>query len=236
MAALIIGITSSLAATALVALATLAYARTRATLKAYRKYARTVDRMKLSGVTEVFFSRAQYGTASDPAATNILRYLSTAQIRVRYIGLWMAQASEQYRLDEVIRQLLERGCEVKFCILDPRMSASKLSSVSETLGLNPSEVRQRIKIAAEKLQLLKASLPANLIPRLEVRVHDIPLVASLIEFDWDTAHHKCWLDFKLRGRGRAESITLEVTPAADPLIQRVSMSFEEVQQKSKPFT
>jgi hypothetical protein len=228
------GILSSLVATALATVAALSYARTRKAYRVSRRYRDTIDRMKNSGVTEVFFSRAQYATASDKAKSNILVYLSTAHIRLRYIGLWMAQASELYRLDETIRRLLERGCEVQFCVLDPRMSATKFNAVADALGSTPTEVRQRVKIAVEKLLSLWASLPQDLQGRLTLRVHDKPLTASLIEFDWDTEYHRCWLDMKLRGRGRAESITLEVGPGVDPLISRITSSFTDVVINSRP--
>jgi hypothetical protein len=218
----------------MIALAAVLYARTRGAYKSANRYRDTTGRMKQSGVTQVFFSRAQYATTSDKSVSNVLVYLSTTRIRLRYIGLWMAQASELHRLDETIRHLLDRGCEVSFCILDPRMSATKLNAVSDALGSNPAEVRARIKTSADKLLALQAALPETLKSRFSISSHTVPLTGSLIEFDWDTEYHRCWLDMKLRSRGRAESITLEVLQGQDSLIQRVASSFAEISSSSKP--
>lgn len=194
----------------------------------------TMRRMGRSGVREAFFARAQYRTAAYTPLRDIIDYLDTAKLRVRYIGLWMAQASEQHRLDEAVRSLLNRGCEVHFVMLDPRMRAEELAAAAAVLGAGEGEVRDRSRIALEKLIDLRESLGPNLRNRLNLSVHSHPLLMSTIEFDWDTEDHRCWLDIKLRSRGRADSLSMEIVRGSDDLLGRVMAAMEEPVKTARP--
>lgn len=224
----VVQISTSVVAAVLVAVAAIVWRRSAARRKRARRHRRNAQRMDSSGVTEVFFARSQYGGATNGDLVSITSYLATAKIRLRYIGLWMAQASEQYRLDEVLSKRIENGCEIHFIVLNPKMSPSRLRAVADTLGLADAEVKDRARIALEKLRLLRNELPGDLKSRLRVSVHDVPVIMTMIEFDWQTPDHKVWLDIKLRSRGRADSLSLEILPSGDGLLERVVSSFEDV--------
>ena len=229
----IVPILQSIAATAIVAVAVF-FARKYYALTAELRNCRSTNRRMLdSGIVEMFFARHQYASSNAPERTNILLYLATAQVRVRYIGLWMAQASEQYRLDEVVRNLLERGCDVEFVVLNPDMSPKSLTAAADALGMPENEIRTRASLSLEKLKELGSSLRSDLLARFRLFVHDVPLTASVIEFDRNTKEHRCWLDIKLRGRGRADSLSMEIKEGKDNLLLRVSASFDEVILRSK---
>lgn len=187
----------------------------------------TVRRMASSGVREAFFARSQYKTADYEPLRDIIEYLDTAKIRVRYVGLWMAQASEQHRLDEAVRALIRRGGEYHFVMLNPQMDDADMRAVSAALGIDDNEVRQRAAIALDKLIRLRESLPPEHKGRLHLAVHNHPLTMSVIEFDWDTSDHRCWLDIKLRSRGRADSLSMEIVQGSDNLIGRVMAAMDE---------
>src|SRR5262245_33512198 len=191
-------------------------------------------RLKRNGVSNIFLNRSEYVTRRP---ISVEQYIGATRREFIYVGVYFSIATDQSRVDETIRGLLERRCGFTIVLLDPETTAELIRFLEEYFALGAGTLRGRIRHAIQPLRALLDSLAPDLRPLLDIRLHQSPLTSSAFLRDFrDGDGSSILVDIKWFGMGRERSFGLEFagSSADGSLFDTVRSSFEGIVGRSTP--
>lgn len=214
-------------------LAALAVAAWLAAARSRWRIIAAVLRLKRNGVSNVFLNRSEY-VSRRPISVG--QYIDSTRREFIYVGIYFSIATDQSRVDETIRALLQRRCKFTIVLLDPETTAESIRFLEEYLALGAGTLRGRIRHAIQHFSALRDSLAPDTRSLLDIRLHQLPLTSSAFLRDPRDGHGSMLVDIKWCGMGRERSFGLEFVGSSvdGSLFDTVTSSFEAIVGRSTP--
>lgn len=192
-----------------------------------------VLRLKRNGVSNIFLNRSEY-VSRRPISVD--QYIESTGREFVYVGIYFSIATDQSRVDETIRTLLQRRCKFTIVLLDPETAAESMRFLEEYFALGTGTLRGRIRHAIQHFRTLRDSLAADTRPLLDMRLHQLPLTSSAFLRDPREENGSMLVDIKWCGMGRERSFGLEFVGSSvdGSLFDTIRSSFEAIVGRSTP--
>lgn len=164
------------------------------------------------GLTNFYGSRADY--AKYRGAANLLDYLSRAHHRVVIAGYWLAQGFEMEGTLVGLKGLLESnpGWRIDLVVIDPE--AAYIESIAYSMNLSADTVTSRARETLTGLARLRGSLSEGDIERMQIKLHPVQPIYSLIALDPESSEGRIQIDVKPYKTARAGSFSFECRPSS----------------------
>lgn len=190
---------------------------------------RLVREFTRAGGLNFFSSRKDYINHKDHGTAS--EYLYTSKRSIVYVGFWLAHGIEVSNIIECLRVILESGRKISIVLLNPNSDA--ISACSKFLGIDVSEVKQRINQTKSKLCELQNNLSPTAKENFTLKYHNIPLSTSAFLLDSELGSGgRTLLDFKLYGFSREDGFGIEFRNQGLSLYDRVTKSYLEIERNS----
>jgi hypothetical protein len=192
-----------------------------------------VLRLKRNGVSNIFLNRSEY-VSRRPISVG--QYIDSTRREFIYVGIYFSIATDQSRVDETIKALLQRRCNFTIVLLNPETTAESIRFLEEYLALSAGTLRGRIRHAIQHFRALRDSLAADTRSLLDIRLHQLPLTSSAFLRDSRDVNGSMLVDIKWYGMGRERSFGLEFVGSSvdGSLFDTVRSSFEAIVGRSTP--
>ena len=192
-----------------------------------------VLRLKRNGVSNIFLNRSEY-VSRRPISVD--QYIDLTRREFIYVGIYFSIATDQSRVDETIRALLQRRCKFTIVLLDPDTTAESIRFLEEYFALGAGTLRNRIRHAIQHFRALRDSLAPDTRSLLDIRLHELPVTSSSFLRDPRDGDGSMLVDIKWYGMGRERSFGLEFvgTSVDGSLFDTVRSSFEAIVEQSTP--
>jgi hypothetical protein len=186
-----------------------------------------------NGMSNVYFDRSEY---ISKRSRSVEQFIESANRNFEYIGIYFSVATDQSRIDDSIRSLIERGRRVTLVLLDGQSSNEVMGFLEQAFGLAPASLRQRVDHAKDHFIHLREALAPNQRPLLELRLHRLPLLVSAFRIDVGEDNGAMLVDSKWYGAGREKSLGLEFMGALKQgtLFDTASRSFGRISEQATP--
>ena len=220
---LVLGIASSLLASALIAVLVAMRRRWGATLSQLPATLRLARRLRTLGVLHVFGSRSDYQTYRD--TSTLIDYFRLAHTSVEMVAYWISYGVETQGLAEEVCSLLSErpALSVTLAIIDP--DSAHLEALAKHLDKSPEEVRNRTINSLVRLCIAREELPNPIKYRYQIKVYDSLPVASVIMLDRTERNGRIQVDIKPYHAAQHHSFAIEISRAKDPLDQHLSAAW-----------
>jgi hypothetical protein len=184
----------------------------------------SVFRLARNRVTNVYLRREEYVSRR---GVPLEEYIKLTNRKIMYVGLYFSVATDQSRLEDAFRQLIDKGCRVDIFLLDGQASDETVNYLERHFGLATNSLRPRVQHAFEYFYRLKDSLAPAKRELLSIGLHTLPLVSSAFLIDNDERDARMLVDIKWFGAGREKSLGIEFTGKATSgsLFETIQSSF-----------
>jgi hypothetical protein len=147
----------------------------------------------------------------------------------------MAAEQAQSQVDEILKELLRKGCRVKIVLLDPTAPKEVYSFLETYLACGQNTLHPRVCHAVDHFTVFRDSLNREERERFDLRVHSFPLTSSAFILDREEATSDMLVDVKWFGAGRNSSLILEFRRKKDKpeLLKTIEASFLRVLKLSR---
>lgn len=164
------------------------------------------------------------------------QYIDSTRREFIYVGIYFSIATDQSRVDETIKALLQRRCNFTIVLLNPETTAESIRFLEEYLALSAGTLRGRIRHAIQHFRALRDSLAADTRSLLDIRLHQLPLTSSAFLRDSRDVNGSMLVDIKWYGMGRERSFGLEFVGSSvdGSLFDTVRSSFGAIVGRSTP--
>jgi hypothetical protein len=188
-------------------------------------------RLAAEGFVNFFAKRSDY--MKYRKAGTITEYIRGVERELIYIGFWLSHGIEMANIENVLRELLEKGCYIEFVFTDPRAPHAK--SLAQFFAQTPDSIAFKLQHSINRMVSFRNKLPRNLRPRFVIMTHRNMITASTFMIDHNTRSGKTLVDFKLYQMGRDESFGIEFQGKLneDSLHNRIVASFQKVRKSAK---
>jgi hypothetical protein len=186
-----------------------------------------------NGLSNVYFDRSEY---ISKRSRSVEQFIESANRNFEYVGIYFSVATDQSRIDDSIKSLIGRGCQVRLVLLDGQSSDEVMGFLEQAFGLGPASLRQRVDHAKGHFIELREALAPNQKPLLELRLHRFPLLVSAFRIDVGEENGAMLVDSKWYGSGREKSLGLEFmgTQKQGSLFDTASRSFGRISEQATP--
>ncbi len=229
----LLGVLSSAVAAVLIGLAVWFKTRTAPSLRAFALFWSVARRMRETGVSNFFPSRADYVRFRKQATAS--EYLATAQHELSYVGYWLAHGVEFESIQAAMRTMLQLRKRIQLVLLADDIEDDSKARIAASLGISPASLSDRLTNTWHDFTTFRDDLRPEERGYFALRKHREHIGASAFIFDYGTASAKTLIDIKLFGIGRQGSFGLELKPAkrhgdAESLYHRVTLSFQKINE------
>lgn len=201
-----------------------------ATMADFRAFWSLTRRLRSNGVVNFFAQRSEY--VQHRRNGSIPDYMRTTQHELIYVGFWLAHGVEMSDMRSTLRELLGRGCNVEFVLIDSDIAYRAL--LAQYLGIDEANLSSRIGDSLRFLIEFRDELPDNLRRRFLVKTHRQLLTSSAFIIDPGTGNAKTLVDFKLYRGGRDMTFGIEFAGLSSEggLFERVTTSFDGIRESA----
>ena len=165
-----------------------------------------VFRLRKNGVSNIFLNRAEYISRRSRVLHEVIE---SAQRDFTYVGIYVSVATDQARIDNSIRALIQRGCLVTIVLLNDAVGDETIEYLEDHMAFGRDTLRGRVRHAKEHFLELRNSLAPGQVQLLDIRLHKLPLTASAFIIDREETRSTMLVDSKWYGEGREKSFGLE---------------------------
>jgi hypothetical protein len=228
---LVLGIVSSLLASALIAVLVMMRKRWGPAFSDLPATLRLARRLRTLGVLQVFGSRSDYQTYRGTAT--LMDYFRLAHTSVEMAAYWISYGVETQGLaEEVCGLLLERpALSVTLAVVDP--CSTHLDALAKHLNRPSEEVRDRIIKSLVKLTTARAQLTEPVRYRYHIKIYSSLPVASVIMLDRTEDNGRIQVDIKPYHAAQHNSFAIELANADSPLYQHLSDAWGQLMLDAK---
>lgn len=223
---LMLGVVSSLLASALIAVLVAMRRRWWATVRGLPRSLRLARRLRTLGVLYVFGSRSDYQRYR--GTSTLIDYFRLAQTTVEMAAYWISYGVETQGLAEEVCRLLEErsSLSVTLAIIDP--DSTHLDALAKHLNQPVEEIRNRITNSLVRLTAARMQLPEPARYRYHIKVYNSLPVASVIMLDRVQRNGRMQVDIKPYHAAQHNSFAIEITRAEDPLYEHLSAGWGQL--------
>jgi hypothetical protein len=223
---LMLGVVSSLLASALIAVLVAMRKRWWVTVRELPTALRLAHRLRTLGVMQVFGSRSDYQRYR--GTSTLMDYFRFAQTTVEMAAYWISYGVETQGLaEEVCGLLVERpSLSVTLAIIHP--DSTHLNALAKHLNQPVEEIRNRITNSLVRLTAARVQLPEPARYRYHIKTYDSLPVASVIMLDRAQRNGRIQVDIKPYHAAQHNSFAIEITRAEDPLYEHLSAAWGQL--------
>lgn len=223
---LVLGVISSLLASALIAVLVTMRRRWAGALSGLPATLRLARRLRTVGVLNVFGSRSDYQRYR--GTSTLIDYFRLAHSSVEMAAYWISYGVETQGLAEEVCALLSDrpSLSVTLAIIDP--DSSHLDALAKHLNKRQEEVRRRIVNSLVSLTTQRAQLSEPVRSRYHIKIYDSLPVASIIMLDRMESNGRIQIDIKPYHSAQHNSFAIEITRAKDPLYRHLSAAWGQL--------
>ncbi len=223
---LVLGVVSSLLASALIAVVVAMRKRWASALSGLPAALRLARRLRTQGVLYVFGSHSDY--QGYRGTTTLIDYFRLAQTSVEMVAHWISYGVEsQGFAEEVCGLLSERpALSVSLAIIDP--DSTHLDALAKHLNRPPGEVRDRIVKSLVKLTNARVQLPEAVRYRYHIKIYDALPVASVVMLDRTERNGRIQVEIKPYHAAHQNSFAIEVGGIDSPLYRHLGTAWGQL--------
>lgn len=185
-----------------------------------------------NGVSNLYFDRSEY---ISKRSMSVEQFIASATRNFEYVGIYFSVATDQSRVDDSIKALIAKNCQVRLVLLDGQSSDETFEYLEHAFALAPASLRQRVIHARDHFIAVREALAPGQRPLLELRLHQLPLLISAFRIDVGEKRGAMLVDNKWYGVGREKSFGLEFsgTMKEGTLFETVSKSFAQISDHAR---
>ena len=185
-------------------------------------------RMRRAQIKNFYASRSEYRTARKQKTAS--DYVQITERKFVYVGLYLAQGTDESRMDDALRLLLRRKCEVQIVLLDAGISDEMVQQIEQTTAIAEGTLRGRLEHALLHLRTFRENLSSDERERFFLKRHKKAISATAFLIDWSEKKGRLLIDTKIPfvGRENAFGIEFEGVPAEGSLASAWTTSFERI--------
>ncbi len=227
----VLGVMASMLASIILAIVVLGREAFSLNFRRIKTYWSVTKRFGGEGIINFFAKRSDY--MKYRKAGTIAEYIRGVERELIYVGFWLSHGIEMTNIEDVLRELLEKGCYIEFVFTDPH--APHVKSLAQFFSQNPESIAFKIQDSIDRMVSFRNRLPQNLKPRFVIMTHRNMISASTFMIDHNTHNGKTLVDFKLYQMGRDESFGIEFQGRLSKasLHYRIVESFQKVRKSAK---
>jgi hypothetical protein len=186
-----------------------------------------------NGISNIYFDRSEY---ISKRSRSVEQFIVSATRNFEYVGIYFSVATDQSRVDDSIKALVAKGCQVRLVLLDDQSSDETFRYLECAFALAPASLRQRVIHARNHFMAIREALAPGQRSLLELRLHQLPLLSSAFRIDAGEQQGAMLVDNKWYGVGREKSFGLEFLGAMKEgtLFETVSKSFAQISDQARP--
>lgn len=171
-----------------------------------------IRRLVNSGVSNVYTRRSEYISRR---SRSVNEFIESATRDFTYVGAYFSLATEHSRIDRSLKALIAKGCKIKIVLLDEASPPEIIAYLEDHFAFGRDTLSGRVRHAVDYFLALRNSLAPGVQSYLEIRLHKLPVTASVFIMDANENGRAMLVDQKWYAAGRDKSLGIEFSEKKD---------------------